>query len=318
MPFFRSVTSRLLSTLSSLRGRAPIHSQSATVAHEKTTVGDAEANLPRTLKGPSAQFRNAGKVAVVTGSSRSIGAAIAKALAEQGANVIVNYGHDPAPAAEVVSTIKSSGKGDAVAVKANASTIEGGRTLLQETLKAFGRLDILVLNAGIMGSKTLKDVDEAFFDAHFNTNLKGPLFLVKEAANVLPARAVEQISRVLAKDLGTKGLTVNTVSPGPVDTPLFRDGKPQHIIDMIAAQNPSNRLAQPEDIAPIVAFLARPEAQWINGQNIRVNGIVATIPLSFALDSWTLECQVSASAGGYPVPVPVVDPILYALQGSIG
>uniref|UniRef100_A0A0W0FUQ6 Short-chain dehydrogenase reductase sdr n=1 Tax=Moniliophthora roreri TaxID=221103 RepID=A0A0W0FUQ6_MONRR len=292
MPFFRSVTSRLLSTLSSLRGRAPIHSQSATVAHEKTTVGDAEANLPRTLKG---------KVAVVTGSSRSIGAAIAKALAEQGANVIVNYGHDPAPAAEVVSTIKSSGKGDAVAVKANASTIEGGRTLLQETLKAFGRLDILVLNAGIMGSKTLKDVDEAFFDAHFNTNLKGPLFLVKEAANVLPAPggriiffstsltaassvlpnalcyvaskgAVEQISRVLAKDLGTKGLTVNTVSPGPVDTPLFRDGKPQHIIDMIAAQNPSNRLAQPEDIAPIVAFLARPEAQWINGQNIRVNG----------------------------------------------
>ncbi|KAK1220122.1 hypothetical protein PQX77_017161 [Marasmius sp. AFHP31] len=243
----------------------------------------------------------AGKVALVTGSSRSMGASIAKALAEQGANVVVNYGHDPSPAAEVVRGIKSLGKGDAIAVKADATTIEGGKTLLDQTIQVFGRLDILVLNAGIMGSKALQDVDEAFFDAHFNANVKGPLFLVKEAARVLPTPggrvvffstsltaatsvlpnalcyvaskgAVEQMCRVLAKDLGTKGITVNTLSPGPVDSPRFREGKPQHVIDMIAAQSPSRRLADPKDIAPIVVFLASSAAQWVNGQIIGVNG----------------------------------------------
>ena len=129
-----------------------------------------------------------GKVALVTGSSRSMGASIAKALAEQGVNVVVNYGHDPNPAAEVIREIKSLGKGDAIAVKADAATIEGGKVLLEETMQVFGRLDILILNAGIMGSKVLQDVDEAFFDAHFNANVKGPLFLVKEAARILPTR----------------------------------------------------------------------------------------------------------------------------------
>ncbi|KAF9261069.1 NAD(P)-binding protein [Marasmius fiardii PR-910] len=242
-----------------------------------------------------------GKVAVVTGSSRSVGASIAKALAEQGASVVVNYGHDPKPAADVVNYIKSLGRGDAVAVKADATAIDGGKFLLNETLRVFGRLDILILNAGIMGSRALQDVDEAFFDAHFDANVKVPLFLVKEAVKSLPSSggriiffstsltaassvlpnalcyvaskgAVEQIARVLSKDLGKKGMTVNTVSPGPVDSPRFREGKPQHVIDTIAAQNPSHRLANPEDIAPVVAFLASPAAQWINGQTIRVNG----------------------------------------------
>ncbi len=85
--------------------------------------------------------------------------------------------------------------------------------------------------------------------------------------------AIEQVSRVLAKDLGARGMTVNTVSPGPVDTALFRAGKPQKVMDFIASQNPNNRLALPEDIAPMVAFLASPAAQWVNGQNIRVNGV---------------------------------------------
>jgi 3-oxoacyl-[acyl-carrier protein] reductase len=83
---------------------------------------------------------------------------------------------------------------------------------------------------------------------------------------------VEQLSRVLAKDLGTRGFTVNTIAPGPVDTALFRAGQPQHVIDSIAAQIPSRRIAEPEDIAPIVAFLASPAAQWVNGQILGVNG----------------------------------------------
>ncbi|KAF7340522.1 NAD(P)-binding protein [Mycena sanguinolenta] len=242
------------------------------------------------------------KVAVITGSSRSIGAAIAKHMASQGAKVVVNYVNGADAASEVVSAIKSAG-GSAIAVQADVSTIAGGQRLVDESVKAFGGIDILVLNAGIMGSKVLADVDEAFYDAHFATNVKGPLFLAKAAAKVLPAPggriiffstsltgasavsptalvytatkgAVEQLSRILAKDaaLGAKGITVNTVSPGPVDTPLFRQGKPEALIAAIAKSAPSGRLGEVDDIAPVVSFLASPAAQWVNGQNVRVNG----------------------------------------------
>ncbi|KAK7022417.1 hypothetical protein R3P38DRAFT_3357389 [Favolaschia claudopus] len=241
-----------------------------------------------------------GKVAVITGSSRSIGAAIAKHMGAQGAKVVVNYVNDSKSAEDVASSIKSSG-GSAVTVKADASTIAGGKHLVDEAVKAFGGIDILVLNAGIMGAKVLADVDEQFYDSHFATNVKGPLFLAQAAAPLLPTPggriiffstsltgatvvatnsliytatkgAVEQLSRILAKDLGAKGITVNTVSPGPVDTPLFREGKPQQVIDHIAKLAPSGRLGEVEDIAPVVSFLASPAAQWVNGQNIRVNG----------------------------------------------
>uniref|UniRef100_A0A0W0F0C9 NAD(P)-binding protein n=1 Tax=Moniliophthora roreri TaxID=221103 RepID=A0A0W0F0C9_MONRR len=219
-----------------------------------------------------------GKVAIVTGSSRSIGASIAKRLAKDGATVVINYVSNADAANEVVNDINSKGPGKA----------------------QLGKVDILVLNAGIMGSKVLADVDEQFYDDHMNINVKGPLFLTKAAAPLLPSggrviffstsltkasavlpnalvyvaskAAIEQLSRVLAKDLGGRGITVNTVSPGPVDTPLFRAGKPEQVIQFIANQNPSKRLGQPDDIAPIVAFLSGPEAGWINGQNILVNG----------------------------------------------
>jgi len=243
-----------------------------------------------------------GKVAIVTGSSRSIGAAVAKQLALVGASVVINYVSDAKAADQVVDEIKSYNNGaTAVAVQANAATVEGGQKLIDAAMKSFGKLDILVLSAGLMGSKPLADTDEKFFDDHIEANVKAPLFTAKAAAAVLPSPggriiffsssltsasgvlpnalsyvaskgAVEQIARVLAKDLGSRGLTVNTVSPGPVDTTLFRAGKPEHVIKMIAGQNPNNRLGQPEDIAPTVAFLASPAAQWVNGQNIRVNG----------------------------------------------
>ncbi|KAG6917618.1 hypothetical protein DXG01_001849 [Tephrocybe rancida] len=214
-----------------------------------------------------------GKVAIVTGSSRGIGAAIAQRLAGDGANVVINYVSNENRAVEVVNEIKSTGKGGAVAIKADASTIAGGKALVEETIKVFGKVDILICNAGIMGSKVLADVDEKFFDDHINNNIKGPFFLAQTVAPLLPSRAVEQISRVLAKDLGVRGITVNTVSPGPVDTDLFRAGKPEAAIKMIASQNPNNRLGLPEDIAPVVAFLSSPAAQWVNGQNIRANGV---------------------------------------------
>ena len=124
----------------------------------------------------------------MTGSSRSIGAAIAKDLGEQGANVIINYANDANAAEEVVQSIKISGKGDATAVKADVSTIDGGKHLVKETIRIYGKLDILVLNAGIMGSKPLEEVDEAFFDRHMQINVKVPLFLAQAATEYLPAR----------------------------------------------------------------------------------------------------------------------------------
>jgi len=127
------------------------------------------------------------KVAIVTGSSRSIGAAIAQRLAEEGANVIINYISNYQAADEVINAINSRGKGKAVGVKADVSSTTGANHLLEETVKAFGKLDILVLNAGIMGSRVLADVDEQMFDSHIQINVKGPLFLTKAAAPLLPA-----------------------------------------------------------------------------------------------------------------------------------
>jgi len=241
-----------------------------------------------------------GLVAVVTGSSRSIGAAAAKRLAADGASVIINYVSNESAAAQVVGEINTNREGAAIAVKADVGTIAGGQHLLDETVKHFGKVDILVLNAGIMGSRVLADVDEDFFDWHFNNNVKGPLFLAKAASPLLKAGgriiffstsltknssiqpnaltytatkgAIEQISRVLAKDLGTRGITVNTVSPGPVDTPLFREGKTEQVIGFVTNLHPARRLGESEDIAPIVAFLASPAAGWVNGQNIFING----------------------------------------------
>jgi 3-oxoacyl-[acyl-carrier protein] reductase len=129
-----------------------------------------------------------GKVAIVTGSSRSIGAAVAKCLGEHGANVVVNYINNGKAADEVVRSIRSQGKGGAIAVKADASTMEGGRLLLQEAIKTFGKVDILVLNAAIAGGRTLAEIDEAFFDAHFTANVKAPLFMAKMAVPLLPSR----------------------------------------------------------------------------------------------------------------------------------
>ncbi|KAF8828874.1 hypothetical protein HHX47_DHR3000504 [Lentinula edodes] len=212
------------------------------------------------------------KVAIVTGSSRGIGAAIALRLAEEGAKVVVNYVSNLQAANEVVQKIKLSGKGDAVAIKADISTVEAGTILIDETLKLFGKLDILVLNAAALQYQVLADVTEHTYDTHMNTNVKGPLFLSQAASKHFPSCAVEQMSRILAKDLGSKNATVNTVSPGPVDTELFRAGKPQSLIDSIASQSPSKRIGRPEEIAPVVAFLASEAAQWVNGQNIGVNG----------------------------------------------
>ncbi|THH28227.1 hypothetical protein EUX98_g5974 [Antrodiella citrinella] len=179
------------------------------------------------------------------------------------------------------------GGGRAVVVKADVSTIEGGKKVLDFCVEQFGPPNILVLNAGLMGTRTLSEIDEEYYDQNFNTNVKGPLFMAKTAAEimkevsyVLPIGllflatkgAVEQIVRVLAKDLGERGITVNAIAPGPVDTPLFRAGKTSTLIRRIELLHPQQRLPQPDEISPLVAFLSTTEAQWVNGQILGVNG----------------------------------------------
>lgn len=241
-----------------------------------------------------------GKVALITGSSRGIGKAIALRLGQDGANVVVNYAGSADKAQEVVATLEAKG-GKAIAVQADVSKVADIQRLFEQTLEHFGQVDILVNNAGITFYKLITEVTEADFDKIFATNVKGTFFACQQAAQhladggriinfsstltavMLPTYgtyaatkgAVEQITRVLAKELGGRGITVNVVSPGPTDTELFGADKTEEQKNRFAQMSAFGRLGEAQDIADVVAFLASEEARWITGQNIRVNGGVA-------------------------------------------
>lgn len=238
-----------------------------------------------------------GKVAIVTGSSRGIGAAIARRLAQDGASVVINYAGSADKAQEVVSAIEQQG-GKAIALQADISKITEITQLFDRAIEHFGQVDILVNNAGTALYKPIAEVTESEFDKIFSINVKGTFFACQQAAQKLASGgriinistsltvlmlptygayvatkgAVEQITRVLAKEVGQRQITVNAVSPGPTDTALFRDGKTEEQINRLAQMSAFNRLGEVEDIAEIIAFLASDEARWITGQNIRANG----------------------------------------------
>ena len=240
------------------------------------------------------------KVILVTGSSRGIGAAIATQLAEAGAKVIVNYAGGKHAADQVVSNIIENG-GEAIALQADVSSTADVKNLFDAAIAHYGKIDVLVNNAGIMITKLLKDTTDEDFDRQFNINVKGTFNTMREAATrladngsvinfsttvnrvLLPTystyvaskSAVEQLTRVFAKEVGGRGINVNSVSPGPTNTALFTTGKPQEVIDRLASMSAFNRLGEPEDIAKIVVFLASDEAKWISAQNIGSNGGMA-------------------------------------------
>ncbi|MBU5349778.1 SDR family oxidoreductase [Paenibacillus lautus] len=238
-----------------------------------------------------------GKVAIVTGASRGIGREIAERLAENGAKVVVNYASSPAKAEEVVSAIKQSG-GEARAIQADIRQVAAIERLFGETIEAYGGIDILVNNAGIMTTKPVAAMTEEDFDQQFAINVKGTYFAIQQAfhhmnsggriinfstsvvGQMFPAYsvyagtkgAVEQFTRQLAKEFGPKGITINAVAPGPINTELFTIGKSEEQIAGIANMNAFGRLGEPDDVAGAVLFLAGEESKWITGQTIRVNG----------------------------------------------
>lgn len=238
-----------------------------------------------------------GKVALVTGSSRGIGKTIAEELALNGAKVIVNYAGNSEKAAEVVAGIIKQG-GEAMAIQADISRIVEVERLFQSAIKAYGQIDILVNNAGIMITKPITAITEEDFDQIFAVNVKGTYFACQQAARYMsnngriinfstsvagmmfPAYslyagtkgAVEQFTRQLAKEFGPKGITINAVAPGPVNTELFTVGKTKEQIETLSKMNAFGRLGETSDIANVLLFLAGQESQWVTGQTIRING----------------------------------------------
>ncbi|MET0596512.1 MAG: SDR family oxidoreductase [Mesorhizobium sp.] len=237
------------------------------------------------------------RVAIVTGASRGIGAAVAERLARDGLAVIVDYSGSAAAAADVVARIEAAG-GTARAVKADIADPAAVAALFEAAEAAFGGVDVLVNNAGVMQLKPLADTDDALFDRTVAINLKGTFNALREAArrlrpggrivnfssSVIGLRmetygvyaatkaAVEAMTAVLSKELKGRGITVNALAPGPTATDLFLDGKPQELVDRLAAMNPLGRLGTPEDIAAAVSFLVGPDGGWVNGQVLRANG----------------------------------------------
>ena len=243
--------------------------------------------------------RLAGKVAVVTGASKGIGAAIAERLGKEGASVIVNYASSAAQAEAVVKKVQAAG-GKAKAVRADVSNREEAKKLIAAAVSEFGKLDILVNNAGTYEFIPLADITEEHFDHTFNLDVKGVLFTTQAAANAFDGNggsvvnisslasvaaaatasvysaakaAVDSITRTLGAELGPKKIRVNSVLPGIVETEGTANMKNfEQFRDLMLPRTPLGRAGTPSDIASVVAFLVSDEAAWITGQMIQAAG----------------------------------------------
>ena len=239
----------------------------------------------------------ADKVAIVTGAGRGIGSAIARALGREGASVVVNYARNHDAARDTVAAIEAMG-GRALAVQASLDGAAPVRALFEQALSAFGRLDILVNNAAVARFGPVATVTEAEVDATIATNVKATFYAFQQAAahmadggrivNISAALtrvgydntllyagtkgAIEQFGLAASKELGKRGIVVNTIGPGATETELYIGLSTEAGRAAAAQRSPFGRIAKPEDIADVVVFLCGPEARWLSGQIIRVNG----------------------------------------------
>lgn len=243
---------------------------------------------------------NSKPVAIITGASRGIGAAIATTLAGNGYAVVINYATGAEQAAALVAALQATGA-TAIAVNADISKADEVRNLFAVTEQELGKVDVLVNNAGVLKTATLAETSDAIYEQTFDVNVRGTFNTLREAAARLndggrivnfsstalalnmpgyavynaTKAAVESFTHVFAKELRGRNITVNAVAPGPVATSLFLDGKTDAQIQAFANMPPLQRLGQPEDIAAVVAFLVSPQANWVNGQILRANGGLA-------------------------------------------
>src|SRR6202020_2944447 len=237
------------------------------------------------------------KTAIVTGASRGIGRAIALRLAADGFGVVVNFAGNTAKAEEVVNEIISSG-GRALAIQADGANPEDVKQLFDKTLKAFGQIDVVVNNAGIMPMSPIAKNDIDTFDKVIATNLRGTFLVLSQAAQhvaeggriiafsssvlaknfpaygpyIASKAGVEGLVHVLANELRGHKITVNAIAPGPVGTEFFLDGKTEKRTKQISSMAPLERFGQPYDIANLVSFLVGPDGGWVNAQVLRANG----------------------------------------------
>ncbi|HET6406913.1 MAG TPA: glucose 1-dehydrogenase [Chthoniobacteraceae bacterium] len=242
----------------------------------------------------------AGKVAVVTGASKGIGASIAKHLAAEGASVVVNYSSSKEGADRVVSEITAAG-GNAIPVKANVSKQADIQQLFAEAKSAYGKIDLLVNNAGIFEFLPLENITEEHFRRQFDLNVLGLILTTQEAVKHFNPEggsvinisslvstftppgsavysgtkaAVDAVTKVLSKELGPRKIRVNSVNPGMVETEGAQAGgfTEGEFRKQIESQTPLGRIGQPKDIATAVVFLASPESSWISGETLVVAG----------------------------------------------